>query len=185
MSTGEAEDGQWRRHSIRHDLAGFRELCRGIENLSSQVSRSKLIKLSLASHPPFLFSPFHLLLSPSVSLSPLPLVGRLSLGKDEYLNKKIDWFDETQSARGENQNRPGSSYGSGGPVGGGGGSGPSSTGAGPNASSAPAYHGQPEGSNNILSPHGMDPSEHDNGGYGNVYPNVVGVGHNGAVSESY
>lgn len=125
-------------------------------------------------------------LDPTLSLLPLLSFVACTLAKDEYLNNKIDWWNETQSARGENQNRPGSSYGSGGPVGGGGGgSGPSSTGAGPNASSAPAYHGQSEGSNNILSPHGMDASDHDNGGYGNVYPTVVGVGHNGAVSESY
>lgn len=183
MSTGEAEDGQRRRHPIRHDLAGFRKLCRGIENLSGQISRSKLIRLSILAFQ----SP--LLLSYSSTHSshppyPLPLVCRLSLDKDEYLNNKIDWWDETQSARGENQNRPGSSYGSGGPVGGGG-NGSSSTGAGPNASAAPAYHGQSDGSNHILSPHGMDASEHDNGGYSNVYPTVVGVGHNGAVSESY
>ncbi|KAI9879970.1 MAG: hypothetical protein M1830_006278 [Pleopsidium flavum] len=114
------------------------------------------------------------------------LFAMTSLGFENYaeaLKIYLAKYRETQSARGENQNRPGSSYGSGGPVGGGGG--PSSTGSGANASSATAYHGHSEGSNNVLSPHGMDTSEHDNGAYGNVYPSVVGVGHNGAVSESY
>ncbi len=166
MPAGKAQDGQWRRHPIRHDFTRVRKLCRGPEDLPCEISRSKLIRLTCT-----LLPLFH------------SLVCRLYFGKDEYLNNEIDWWFETQSARGENQNRPGSSYGSGGPVGGGGR--PSSTGSGPNASSTTAYHGQSEGSNNVLSPHGMDTSEHDNGAYGNVYPTVVGVGHNGAVSESY
>lgn len=104
------------------------------------------------------------------------MFARLNIGKDKYLNNEIDWWNETQSARGENQNRPGSSYGSGGPVGGNGPSAPVST---------TSYPGQPEGSAPILSPPGIEASDHDNGTFGNVYPTAVGVGHNGAGGESY
>ena len=41
MPAGEAQDGQWRGHPVRHDLAWFRELCRGSQDLSVQVSRSE------------------------------------------------------------------------------------------------------------------------------------------------
>ncbi|KAI4122222.1 MAG: hypothetical protein LQ347_006578 [Umbilicaria vellea] len=88
---------------------------------------------------------------------------------------------ETQSARGENQNRPGSGYGAGGQPGGGG-----NAGSGPNASSsAVAYRGHAEGPNNILSPHGLESTEQESSPYGNVYPPVVGSSHNGAGGESY
>jgi len=74
---------------------------------------------------------------------------------------------ETQSARGENQNRPPSSgYGAGGPVG--------------------AAQGRfPEGAesaNSIMNP-SMDPSEQDASAYG--YPAMVGQPHNGAGGDSY
>src|SRR5271170_5728448 len=41
VSAGEEEDGQWRRHSVCHDLVGIRELCRGIEDLPVEISRSE------------------------------------------------------------------------------------------------------------------------------------------------
>jgi hypothetical protein len=41
MPAGEAQDGKWRRHSVRHDLTWFRELCRGSQDLPFQVSRSE------------------------------------------------------------------------------------------------------------------------------------------------
>ena len=42
VSTGEAQDGQWRGYSLRHDIAGFRELRRGTQDLPRQVSRGEL-----------------------------------------------------------------------------------------------------------------------------------------------
>ena len=41
MSARKTEDGQWRRHPVRHDITGVRELRRGSKNLSGQVPRSK------------------------------------------------------------------------------------------------------------------------------------------------
>ena len=41
VSTGEAKDCQWRGHSLRHDVAGFRELRRGAEDISVQVPRGE------------------------------------------------------------------------------------------------------------------------------------------------
>ncbi|KAI9720009.1 MAG: hypothetical protein M1812_003135 [Candelaria pacifica] len=109
------------------------------------------------------------------------LFAMTSLGFENYaeaLKIYLSKYRETQSARGENQNRPGSGYGSGGPVGGGS--------SGPNASSSSAaYHGQSESTNSILSPHGIEGAEHDNGAYGSVYPAVVGSSHNGGGGESY
>ena len=64
----------------------------------------------------------------------------------------------------------------------GGGSGSASS--GPNASSSStAYHAQSEGVNNILSPHGLEPSEQDSSPYGNVYPSATG--NNGVGNEPY
>jgi len=108
------------------------------------------------------------------------LFAMTSLGFENYaeaLKIYLSKYRETQSARGENQNRPTSGYGSGGPVGG--------SGSGTNASSSTAYHGQPEGTNNILSPSGLETSEHDAGAYGNIYQSAVGANHNGAGGESY
>ena len=81
---------------------------------------------------------------------------------------------QTQSARGENQNRPTSSgYGAAGSVGGPGGAG----------------HGRPagfpetaEGANSMMNP-GLDPSEQDPTAYG--YPPMVGQPHNGGAGDSY
>ncbi|KAI9811319.1 MAG: hypothetical protein M1827_005478 [Pycnora praestabilis] len=108
------------------------------------------------------------------------LFAMTSLGFENYaeaLKIYLSKYRETQSARGENQNRPTSGYGSGGAVGSGG---------GPDAAtSSAAYHGESEGTNNILSPHGLPSSEHDNGAYGNVYPAGVGANHNGGSGEPY
>ena len=80
---------------------------------------------------------------------------------------------KTQSARGENQQRPGSGYGAPG-----GQPGPSSGSAGPAAPSAStAYHPQSEGVNSILSPHGLEGGEPENAPYSQVYP--PGSGNNG------
>lgn len=88
---------------------------------------------------------------------------------------------QTQSARGENQQRPGSGYG---PPGAQAGAGSGSASSGPNASSSStAYHAQSEGVNNILSPHGLEPSEQDSSPYGNVYPSATG--NNGVGNEPY
>ncbi|MCJ1267383.1 DEAH-box RNA helicase prp16 [Lobaria immixta] len=87
----------------------------------------------------------------------------------------------TQSSRGDNQPRPGSGYG---PPGAQAGAGSGSASSGPNASSSStAYHAQSEGVNNILSPHGLEPSEQDSSPYGNVYPSATG--NNGVGNEPY
>ena len=88
---------------------------------------------------------------------------------------------QTQSARGEHQNRPPSSgYAGGGPVGGAA-SGPSVVRAG-GAAAGGAF---PEASDNAggIMNQGLDPSEQDTSAYG--YPPMVGQGHNGAGGESY
>ena len=52
VSTREAQDSQWRGHSLCHDFFGVRELCRSIEDLSLQISRSEFC---LATLPPISF----------------------------------------------------------------------------------------------------------------------------------
>jgi nuclear transcription Y subunit beta len=101
------------------------------------------------------------------------------LWQNKYLNNWTDW-DETQSARGDNQNRPTSSGGYGGPVGG------SSASGNPAATSSSGYApGQPENANNILSPtYGLDANEHDNAG-AHVYSGMVNSGHNGTSGDNY
>ena len=42
VPTGEAQDGQWGGHPLRHDVAGVRELRRGTQDLPRQVSRGEL-----------------------------------------------------------------------------------------------------------------------------------------------
>ncbi|OJJ47707.1 hypothetical protein ASPZODRAFT_1757065 [Penicilliopsis zonata CBS 506.65] len=106
------------------------------------------------------------------------LFAMTSLGFENYaeaLKIYLSKYRETQSARGDNQNRPTSSgYASGGPVGG-----PSAAGrAGPSAAGYP----DAADNNNILNP-ALDPSEQDPSAYG--YPPMVGQGHNGAGGESY
>lgn len=109
------------------------------------------------------------------------LFAMTSLGFENYaeaLKIYLSKYRETQSARGENQNRPTSSgYGSGGgPVGGSGASGANAT------TSATSFAGQSEGANNILSPH-IDAAEHDGANpYG--YGTMVATGHNG-TGEGY
>ncbi|KAK2749667.1 hypothetical protein FQN57_005889 [Myotisia sp. PD_48] len=133
------------------------------------------------------------------------LYAMTSLGFENYaeaLKIYLAKYRETQTARGENQNRPSSSGYVGGPVGGGatapggpsGGPGPAGTGGmggtGPSAASgaagtAPAGYAvaaPPETANNILNA-GLDPNEHDGGPYG--YPSMVGTAHNGAGGETY
>ncbi|KAI9839335.1 MAG: hypothetical protein M1837_002220 [Sclerophora amabilis] len=109
------------------------------------------------------------------------LFAMTSLGFENYaeaLKIYLSKYRETQSARGENPNRPGSGYGSGGPVGGG-----DSSGA-PNATPSASYSEGTENPNHILSPtEGVDVSEHDAGPYG--YPTVVGANPNGAGGGSY
>ncbi|KAK2762082.1 hypothetical protein FQN54_001089 [Arachnomyces sp. PD_36] len=115
------------------------------------------------------------------------LFAMTSLGFENYaeaLKIYLSKYRETQSARGENQNRPPSSggYGPGGPVGGPVG-GPGAPGPGSAAAAAPSgFPGAPENSNNILSPN-MDPTEQDSGAFG--YASMVGTGHNGAGGETY
>ncbi|KAJ5678825.1 CCAAT-binding factor complex subunit HapC [Penicillium macrosclerotiorum] len=100
------------------------------------------------------------------------LFAMTSLGFENYaeaLKIYLSKYRETQSARGENQNRPTSSgYGAGGPVGAAGG--------------RPGYAEGAEGANSIMNPN-MDPSEQDATAYG--YPPMVGQPHNGAGGESY
>jgi hypothetical protein len=54
VSTREAQDSQWRGHSLCHDFFGVRELCRSTEDLSLQISRSEFC---LATLPPSRLSP--------------------------------------------------------------------------------------------------------------------------------
>ncbi|KAI4249841.1 MAG: hypothetical protein LQ352_005533 [Teloschistes flavicans] len=105
--------------------------------------------------------------------SPAPHPPRL----EDFVKPAIDHVFKTQSARGENQQRPGSGYGSSsaqpGPSSGSVGSGP------PAPSSSAAYHPQGE----ILSPHGLEGAESESTAYGQVYPS--GSGNNGVGHESY
>lgn len=112
------------------------------------------------------------------------LFAMTSLGFENYaeaLKIYLSKYRETQSSRGDNQPRPGSGYG---PPGAQAGAGSGSASSGPNASSSStAYHAQSEGVNNILSPHGLEPSEQDSSPYGNVYPSATG--NNGVGNEPY
>ncbi|KAL1970701.1 hypothetical protein VTN77DRAFT_4345 [Rasamsonia byssochlamydoides] len=114
------------------------------------------------------------------------LFAMTSLGFENYaeaLKIYLSKYRETQSARGENQNRPtSSSYNSGGPVGGAASGAPAARGAPATATSSTNFAGASENSNNIM-PTNMDPSEQDNSGYG--YSSMVGQGHNGTGGESY
>ncbi|KIW56010.1 hypothetical protein, variant [Exophiala xenobiotica] len=108
------------------------------------------------------------------------LFAMTSLGFENYaeaLKIYLSKYRETQSTRGENQNRPTSS-GYGGPVGGGGQS---------NAAGGPAagYAGQPEHATDLLNQsHGLNASEHDaTSAYG--YPGAVPTGHNGISNDNF
>ncbi|KAI4261813.1 MAG: hypothetical protein L6R42_002996 [Xanthoria sp. 1 TBL-2021] len=106
------------------------------------------------------------------------LFAMTSLGFENYAEAlKIYLSKYRESARGENQQRPGSGYGSQGAQ-----PGPSGGSVGPGASApstSTAYHQQGEGVNNILSPHTLEGGETENAPYGQVYP--PGTGNN----ESY
>ncbi|KAI1618535.1 nuclear transcription factor Y, beta [Exophiala viscosa] len=106
------------------------------------------------------------------------LFAMTSLGFENYaeaLKIYLSKYRETQSTRGENQNRPTSSGGYGGPVGGGNQGNP--------AAGASGYAGQPENANDILS-QGLNAGDHDaTSAYG--YPGAVPTGHNGISSDNY
>jgi hypothetical protein len=89
----EAQDSQWRGHSVCYDFPGLRELLRGLEDLPISVSRSKYLLLP--------FAPV------TVSFVAVTLA-------NVYLNYGIDWWYETLLA---NQNKPAGQFGSTGPVG--------------------------------------------------------------------
>lgn len=98
----------------------------------------------------------------------------------EALKIYLAKYRESQSQRGEAQQaRPGSGYGAQA-------SQPSAAGASTagqsDPSSSTAYQGQEEGVNNILSPHGPDPSQQLSG-YGNVYP--PSSSNNGVDNDPY
>jgi pre-mRNA-splicing factor ATP-dependent RNA helicase DHX38/PRP16 len=105
------------------------------------------------------------------------LYAMTSLGFENYaeaLKIYLAKYRETQSARGENQNRPSSSgYGSASAVGGGAAGAPAARGANPPA----GFPGAPE---NVLSAN-LDPSEQEGQNYG--YGSIVGQAHNGAGGE--
>lgn len=110
------------------------------------------------------------------------LFAMTSLGFENYaeaLKIYLSKYRETQSARGEHQNRPASSgYASGGPVGG-----VSSAPAGrPGAASAGAFPDAADSANSIMNP-SLDPTEQDASAYG--YPPMVGQAHNGTAGDSY
>ena len=97
----------------------------------------------------------------SIFITPL-FIGILKLA-----HKYIDRHLQSQSQRGEAQQaRPGSGYGAQASQQSAAGA---STAGQSDPSSSTAYQGQEEGVNNILSPHGPDPSQQLSG-YGNVYP---------------
>lgn len=96
-----------------------------------------------------------------------------SLGFENYseaLKIYLSKYRETQSARGENQNRPPSS-GYGGPV-------PGAAGQGRPA----GFPDSADGANSIMNP-ALDPSQQDPSAYG--YAPMVGEPHNGAGGDSY
>ncbi|EXJ88154.1 nuclear transcription Y subunit beta [Capronia coronata CBS 617.96] len=107
------------------------------------------------------------------------LFAMTSLGFENYaeaLKIYLSKYRETQSTRGENQNRPTSS-GYGGPVGG------SSVPGGPTTSGS--GYGQSENPNDLLSQgHGMNATGHDaSNAYG--YPDAVPTGHNGISNDTF
>ncbi|KAL8934938.1 MAG: hypothetical protein Q9211_004971 [Gyalolechia sp. 1 TL-2023] len=112
------------------------------------------------------------------------LFAMTSLGFENYaeaLKIYLSKYRETQSARGENQQRPGSGYGAPG-----GQPGPSSgsAGTGPSAPAASTvYHAPGEGVNSILSPHGLEGGDPENAPYGQVYP--PGSSNNGVGHDAY
>ncbi|OAL28210.1 nuclear transcription factor Y subunit beta [Fonsecaea nubica] len=110
------------------------------------------------------------------------LFAMTSLGFENYaeaLKIYLSKYRETQSTRGENQNRPTSSGGYGGGVGPGNVQGNAATG-------PPGYPGgQPDNATELLNQgHGMNANDHDaTGPYG--YPSAVSSGHNGIASDNF
>ncbi|KAI9375695.1 histone-fold-containing protein [Aspergillus egyptiacus] len=110
------------------------------------------------------------------------LFAMTSLGFENYaeaLKIYLSKYRETQSARGDHQNRPTSSgYAAGGPVGGAAGPSVGRTGG---ATAAGAFPDTTDSAGNIMN-QTLDPSEQDPA-YG--YPPMVGQGHNGTGADSY
>ncbi|KIW92124.1 nuclear transcription factor Y subunit beta [Cladophialophora bantiana CBS 173.52] len=110
------------------------------------------------------------------------LFAMTSLGFENYaeaLKIYLSKYRETQSTRGENQNRPTSSGGYGGGVGAGNVQGNATTG-------PPGYPGgQADNAAELLNQgHGINANEHDaTGPYG--YPSAVSAGHNGITGDNF
>ncbi|KAL2436809.1 Nuclear transcription factor Y subunit beta [Exophiala dermatitidis] len=108
------------------------------------------------------------------------LFAMTSLGFENYaeaLKIYLSKYRETQSTRGENQNRPTSS-GYGAPVGG-------SSVPGNTATGSASGYGQSENSNDLLNQgHGLNATGHDTtNAYG--YPDAVPTGHNGISNDNF
>jgi len=111
------------------------------------------------------------------------LFAMTSLGFENYaeaLKIYLSKYRETQSARGENQNRPGSGYGATGQAGSSGGAG-----GGPSALSSTSYETLPETGNNIPLSLDLEAAEQESSPYANVYPPGVGNGHSVTGGETY
>ncbi|KAL2822569.1 histone-fold-containing protein [Aspergillus granulosus] len=112
------------------------------------------------------------------------LFAMTSLGFENYaeaLKIYLSKYRETQSARGDHQNRPTSSgYTGGGPVGGAGAG--ASVGRSGGAAAGGAFPDASDNAGNIMN-QTLDPSEQDTAAYG--YPPMVSQGHNGTGGESY
>ncbi len=120
---------------------------------------------------------------PALCLSCLALTYLSFFPSHSHFFKAYNYVDrclQSQSQRGEaQQGRPGSGYGAQTSQPGAAGA---STAGQSDPSSATTYQGQEEGVNNILSPHGPDPSQQLSG-YGNVYP--PSSSNNGVGNDPY
>jgi histone H3/H4 len=104
------------------------------------------------------------------------LFAMTSLGFENYaeaLKIYLSKYRETQSTRGENQQRPGSQGFGSAAAGGSGGT--------TNATSSTAFQSGTEGTNSILGGQQAEGAEHDSGAYGSLYGAQVSSGHNGAT----
>ena len=106
----------------------------------------------------------------------------LDLALMRHFNLMLTCCTQSQSQRGDNQQqRPNSSYGapgSGQPVAGSVGAGGAADATAPNA-----YQGQESAVNNMLSPHGLDPSQQQPDPYGAVYQPATT--NNGVANDPY
>ncbi len=102
----------------------------------------------------------------SIRTPPIPCPGQ----PISNITTDIEDGRQSQTARGENQNRGGNNGAAGGES-----TGTTSAPTNTTSSSTAAYRERSE-SANLLSPGGVDVPEHDPGGYGG-YPSVVGGGH--------